>query len=145
MRKALILMALLAMMAVFAGCGESIDPGENKTVPDIHLIKKDGHFDWEDCQARELQDKVIMLESSYCGHCKATLPVFKEVAEQKGVNPLILDLSVEEERQKMDDMRINVQYTPTFIFGCDYYTGAKSREDYEGLFDSFIEFKEALP
>ena len=41
-------------------------------------LDKDGSFDSKDCKNRGLTDKVIMLESKYCGHCKTTLPLFKE-------------------------------------------------------------------
>ena len=71
-----------------------------------------------------------MLESKYCGHCRETLPLFEEACEEQGVIPEILDLSVKEDQERMYSLGIQVQYTPTFIFGCNYYVGVKTKEKY---------------
>ena len=105
---------------------------------DIVTIDKDGSFDPLDCKNRGLNDKVIMLESKYCGHCKATLPFFLQACAEKGVEPSVLDLSVDEQREQMESFGISIQYTPTFIFGCDYYVGVHSKEDYLTFLDKYL-------
>ena len=40
----------------------------------LYSISKVGSFTKQECESRDLQDKIIMLLSKYCGHCKTTLP-----------------------------------------------------------------------
>lgn len=94
------------------------------------LIDKDGKFPSQFCEERGFKDRVIMLESKYCPACQQTLPVFIDAAAEVGVEPLILDLSEPDQLEQMKDMGIEIQYTPTFIFGCNYYVGASDRETY---------------
>ena len=79
-----------------------------------------------------------MVVSEYCGHCKATMPLFKEASSEKAVEITILDGSIDEQRKQIEDYGISIRYTPTFIFGCDYYIGAKSKEEYLKMFDKFL-------
>lgn len=144
MKKLLILAILFLSFILLTGCNEPIIPGDNNTLPNTLLIKVDGSFTWEECQERGLQDMVVMLESKYCNHCQTTLPIFREAATEKGIEPLILDLAEENQRTQMALLGVNVQYTPTFIFGCDYFVGAKSKDDYLNMFDTFIEFQNEL-
>ena len=80
-----------------------------------------------------------MLESKYCGHCKATIPDFKDACAEKGVEPIILDLSVDEQRVQMMSYGISIQFTPTFIFGCDYFVGVKTKQEYSDSLDKFLQ------
>ncbi len=100
-------------------------------------ITKEGEFSSEECSARNLEDKVNMLESRYCSACKSTLPTFKKVCSEKDISPQILDLSVSEDYEKANELGIQVAYTPTFIFGCKYYIGAKSEAQYNALLGEF--------
>jgi len=100
-------------------------------------ISSEGEFSQEECSARNLKEKVIMLESKYCSACKATLPTFKKACEEEGIAPEILDLSVPEQRAKMKSYGIQITYTPTFIFGCKYYVGAKNEQEYKSIIEEF--------
>lgn len=102
-------------------------------------IKGDGSFSIEECRIRKLEDKTIMILSKYCGHCKQTIPLFEESCEEKGISPIILDISIPEQRKQMEAYRIKIQYTPTFIFGCNYYVGAQNKEEYLLLLEKFLE------
>ncbi len=106
---------------------------------EIITIKTDGSFTQEECEKRALDDKVFMLESAYCPHCKETLPDFKEACAEKGVEPIILDLSIAEHRGQMLSHGITIAYTPTFVFGCDYFIGGRSKEFYLQAMDKFLE------
>jgi thiol-disulfide isomerase/thioredoxin len=101
-------------------------------------LYKDGTFPFEECASRNLEDKVMMVGSKYCGHCRATLPFFKEACSEKEVEAIILDITEKEQRQEIESYGLNIKYFPTFIFGCNYYIGAKSKDEYLKLLDEFL-------
>jgi len=110
---------------------------------DIFEINKDGTFSESQCKIHNPEYEVIMFESKYCSHCQETLPVFKEAALARGITPVILDLAEAEQRTRMqEEYNIIVQYTPTFLFGCDYVTGAKTQEEYNQLLDTYEEYRD---
>lgn len=113
---------------------QSVDAGL-----EVVTIKTEGSFAPKECEQRGLEDKVFMLESKYCPHCKASLPDFKDACAEKGVEPIVLDLSVAEHREQMLSHGITIAYTPTFVFGCDYFIGARSKEFYLQALDKFLE------
>ena len=124
---------------MLCGCKQSEDiTGEAVAEIQNIILSQDGSFSIEDCKNRGLNDKVLMLESKYCGHCKVTLPMFKEACAEKGVNPIILDVSEPEQRKQMESHGISIRFTPTFVFGCDYYMGSKQKQEYLQLLDKFL-------
>ncbi|MBN1275297.1 hypothetical protein JXA12_03315 [Candidatus Woesearchaeota archaeon] len=136
--------AVLALLFLCGGCapGDPIDGNTSVNGSDdlsVKVIDADGEFSAQECALRGLQDEVIMIESAYCGHCKATMPVFQEACEEKGITPTILDVSVKEQRERMESYGLQIQYTPTFIFGCTYVIGARQKEGYQQLLDEFLE------
>ena len=102
----------------------------------IITISNEGVINSTDCFERNLTRKVIMLESKYCAHCEETLPDFKAACNENNIEPVILDLSKEEDREQMESYRINIQFTPTFIFNCEYFVGAKSKLEYVKLLEN---------
>jgi thiol-disulfide isomerase/thioredoxin len=109
-------------------------PGDFETV----LLSSNGTFDEEDCRARCLHDKVMMLSSSYCPYCKETEPDFVKACKEKGIKPVILYMSDQGDYDIMKSFGITVDSVPTFIFGCDYYMGAGSVHDYLAAIDRFL-------
>jgi len=93
-------------------------------------IISDGEFSNSECLQKGIKDSIVMIESKYCGHCKATKPIFIEACKNSNVEPEILDISIEKHRDKMKSYGIEVQYTPTFIIGCKYFIGAKNKTEY---------------
>ncbi len=133
-RKLFLSCMIVALMSLY-GCQP---PEESQESPLLtHTIQVDGEFEADDCLQRGLKDSVIMFESKYCGHCKATLPIFLEACNENGIEPIILDLSISEQREQMESYGIEVYYTPTFIFGCSYYVGTKTKEGYLQVIDEY--------
>ena len=61
-----------------------------------------------------------------------------EACEETGIEPIVLDLSVSEDMAKLESFGVRVQFTPTFLFGCKHYIGAKStKEEYIDLLNEF--------
>jgi thiol-disulfide isomerase/thioredoxin len=136
MRKIIMIIMLITMTILLIACSNQIDPKDNKsnlnTIP-IFTISEAGNFTLEDCQARGLENKVVMIESKYCGHCQVTKPIFEEACQEAGVTPEILDISENDQREKMLSYSVEVQYTPTFIINCNYYIGGMEKSEYENL------------
>ena len=131
----IILVTTLFIALVLSSCSSpnSIpnNNSNNQTDPlTIITITDSGSFTQEECSARNLTGKIIMLESKYCGACQHTMPEFIKACEEKGITPEILDLSIAENMEKMEQYNLQIKFTPTFIFGCDYYIGAVSKQDY---------------
>ncbi|MGM5483602.1 MAG: hypothetical protein ACQER9_01645 [Nanobdellota archaeon] len=130
---------LLLFVLFFFGCEQSYnnDQDEIETI----TIRQEGSFSEKECRARGLNDKIIMIESKYCSHCEETLPVFLKACQEENIKPIIIDISEKEQMKKLNNYSINVAYTPTFIFGCDYYVGGKTKEEYTELINKFKEEK----
>ena len=139
--QTLILLLLIIILSVFVSCSSNDISPADPNAPDLDSVRiqSDGSFTQEFCEAYGLEDKVIMIESKYCGHCQQTLPIFLQSCAQKNIEPIILDLSLSEDRAKMNSYNVEALYTPTFIFGCDYYVGAKDMPKYLSLLSKFKE------
>jgi hypothetical protein len=105
----------------------------------VIFIGKSGSFEEQECKARCLPDKVIILKSSSCDLCLETEPDFLAACEERGITPLILDLVIPSDYAIMDSMGIDISGTPVFILGCDYYLGIMdSKEEYLEIIDIFL-------
>ena len=85
------------------------------------------------CQERNIDDKIIVMESKYCSACRIVVPRLKEIEEELGKEFIFLDLSQECDRNTLSEFKIIPRYTPTVLIGCDVYIGVKSKETYEKL------------
>ncbi|MBU0666862.1 MAG: thioredoxin domain-containing protein [Nanoarchaeota archaeon] len=130
MTKRLIVLLLLLFVLVLTSCNNN---------DSLFTINSEGSFSQDVCIQKGLVEDVLMIESQYCSHCEATLPDFVEACAEKGVNSTILDVSVDEQRERMESYGVTISYTPTFIFGCDYYVGAKTKDEYLSMLDKYLE------
>jgi thiol-disulfide isomerase/thioredoxin len=129
MVKTKIILALLIIaLLILTGCQKE----------GIVYINNNGAFTELQCSKRGFQDKVIMLESKFCHACKLTKPIFIEACEERNIEPIILDLAEEEQRAQMNSYMIDIQYTPTFIIGCNYYIGGGEKEEFLNLLDKLL-------
>ena len=141
LKKTIVMMFSIFFLCLIVGCKDSdkVDINESGKNSDIQtkIIDENGLFTEEECRLRKLNDKVIMFESKYCNHCKKTLPIFIEACNENEIMPIILDISIDEQRKQMESYGLDIRFTPTFIFGCNHYIGAKSKEEYLSLLDQF--------
>lgn len=126
-------------LLLFASC-----TSQDTTTNDVFAITSAGTFSESQCDIHNPDYEVVMLESKYCGHCQATMPIFLEACEEKGITPVVLDLAEQEDaKQAKEKYQVSVQYTPTFLFGCDYVIGAQpTKEDYLQLLEQYETFRE---
>ena len=129
----IIFVVISAFLIILAGCTQ-----ENTTVKppqkEVFLNQDNSTDISEGCQS----DKVIMIKSKYCSHCKETLPIFLEACEEKGVEPMVWDVSLEPQRKLADEYDIDYRFVPVFVFGCEEYVGVKSKEEYLAFLDKFL-------
>lgn len=138
-----------AFVLLFVCCGcvsqpagdDSIFDETNQTqiLVESFTITKAGSFQPDECQLRGLENKVIMFESKYCGHCATTLPVFQEACRELGIEPIILDITEESDNEQMKSYGLDIRFTPTFVFGCNYYLGVDTKENYINKCNIFLE------
>lgn len=120
------LLTLLLVLLALTACNGSADEG---------LIAGDGSFSEAFCSEKGLEGQYIMIGSAYCGHCIETKPIFEEACTESGKDCVVLDISTTEGLDAMNNFGISIMYTPTFILDCDYYVGAKLKEDYLELLE----------
>lgn len=125
----------MLLLILLAGCGQESSTPSVKTI----TLDSETSIPTESCKERGLGDKVIMLESEYCGHCKIAEPILKEIAQEKGLVFEFLDVSKKEDRAVMESYGVDIRYTPTLLAGCSVYIGSKSKEEYLQIIDDFIE------
>ena len=127
-------MIVIVLLLFFAlGC-ENAEPSEFEIIK----ISEPGSFEIEECEKRDLDEKIIMIGSKYCPHCLETKPDFIEACEAKGIKAEVFDLAETEDRDKMKAYGLEVVFTPTFIYGCEYHIGAKTKEEYLKLCEDFL-------
>ncbi|MFW6378438.1 MAG: thioredoxin family protein [Nanoarchaeota archaeon] len=130
------IMLLALMMTACSSDTDSSRSDENESIPDTITIQGDGTLPKEFCERHGLDSKILMLESEYCSHCKATRPDFEQALENTGTEAEILDVSVKEDQERITEKYgLEIQYTPTFVFGCDYFVGVKTVDEYETLLE----------
>lgn len=134
MKKLAIVAGIILLLLILTACSDNNpeDPN-NVTIVPIITISEAGNFTLQECQDRGLENKIVMIESKFCGHCQETKPIFLQACQELGIVPELLDIAETEGREKMLSYSVQVQYTPTFIFNCKYYVGEMSKEEYKEL------------
>ena len=99
---------------------------------DFLLLDKEGIISPELCTERDLNNKIIVLESKYCGACRVAVPRLREIDQELQAGIIFLDLSEEQNVRIMEEFKVYPQYTPTVLIGCDIHIGAYEKEVYRG-------------
>jgi thiol-disulfide isomerase/thioredoxin len=94
-------------------------------------VDKEKIIPFDECSRRGLDDQVVVLVSKYCSACKVVLPILKEIEQELNMEFLYFDLSDKDDVEKFDKFKIQAQWTPTVIIGCEVLIGGYSKEKYE--------------
>lgn len=139
--KIILLVSILIVLSLINGCTLT----ENCENPSTYIIKdgklmldKEGTIPCTLCEERGLDDRIVVLESEYCGACKAVVPVIKEVAKELNTIVTFLDLSESEDQNKMSQLGVMPYYTPTMLVGCQVYVGGKTKSEYKSIISKFV-------
>ena len=154
MKSRIILLGIMIIIIFISGCviePRSPEPNpifindtnmsDNQTNNDnleFIFLGKEGTIEQGSCSARKLDDKVIIMESRYCGACRIAVPRLKEIEEELNTEFIFLDLSQQCDSDRMMEFRIMPQYTPTILIGCDVHIGAKSKEVFKQAIEDFL-------
>jgi thiol-disulfide isomerase/thioredoxin len=131
MKKIITLIIFLVLLVfTISSCGKKTDPGFSEVI----TLDHDMILSQSQCSERNLEDKVLMIESEWCGHCATVKPLLKEISEEKNIEISFLDLGKDQE--KVASYGVNVKYTPTVIINCQVIVGARSKEYYEALIEN---------
>ena len=133
-RKKWIMFSMIMLVLLSFGCSQ-----ESSSAVKTITLDAETEIPLETCAERGLGDKIVILESEYCGHCKIAAPILKKIGQEKGLDFEFLDVSKKEGRTVMENYGVNVKYTPTLIAGCAVYIGSKSKEEYLHIIDKFVE------
>ncbi|MGM5480468.1 MAG: thioredoxin domain-containing protein [Nanobdellota archaeon] len=126
----MILMSMLIVSGCSSNSNTDLQQDNSNDMTGKVVITKDGSFSSQECEERNFSNKVIMLESEYCGHCKAAKPYVKDALEQQNMTGKFIDVATKEGQERLDELGLQIQYTPTFIFGCEYSVGGKTETQY---------------
>ncbi|MBW2973969.1 thioredoxin family protein [Candidatus Woesearchaeota archaeon] len=128
-----LIMFSMILLVLLAGCSQGEETASTITLDSETSIPA------ESCKERGLSNKIIMLESEHCGHCKMAEPILKEIEQEKGLDFEFLDVSKEDDRAVMESYGVSIMYTPTLLAGCSVYIGSKTKEEYQEIINTFIE------
>lgn len=122
------------MLALFfiSGCSSSSQNQDNHENTILSLSKSMTIPD-EECKERELNNKVILIESEYCYYCKEAKNILDEIAEEKDLEIKFLDVSKKEGMNEINNLKLAVRYTPTAIIGCEVVVGLMQKSEYESI------------
>ena len=114
----------------------------NATQNEINLeplvLDKEGVILLDACLERNLSDKIIILESKYCGACKIVVSKLQQIEQELSAEFIFLDLSKKEDIEKLKEFKIWPKYTPTVLIGCDVFIGDYPKEKYKSLIENFL-------
>jgi glutaredoxin len=88
------------------------------------------------CTARGFDNKIILITSKYCPHCKEAKKIINPIIKKLKLksNYAILDITKDADRNLLEMNGIRAHYLPTLIINCKAYVGLKSKEKYTALF-----------
>lgn len=135
----IVILAVLAyMLYSTASPGPTHINFNNNTSDGLIVLNGEGTIQEELCIARNLDDKIIVLESKYCGACRIAIPRLEKIEEELGIEIIYLDLSEDSDAEKTREFGLSPRYTPTLLVGCDVYIGVQSEDDYRTIIENFL-------
>ena len=102
------------------------------------LLDKEQTIPFEECSRRGLENEVVVLESKYCSACKVVLPILKEIEKELNANFLYFDLSDKNDVEEFGKFKLQAQWTPTVIIGCEVFIGGYSKEEYKITIENLL-------
>ena len=100
------------------------------------LVDKEQIIPFDECSRRGLDDKVVVLVSKYCSACKVVVPILEEIEKELEMEFLYFDLSDKQDSEKFGEYKIQAQWTPTVIIGCEVLIGGYPKEQYKTIIEN---------
>ncbi|MDD4983639.1 MAG: hypothetical protein PHH82_02225 [Candidatus ainarchaeum sp.] len=125
----IVLVLLVIVIVVLMVLSGNSNNSNNDTNSDSNVLKtffiaKDGPIPAANVEAGNIKDKIVVIESKYCGACKEFLKTIEKVEQDTNYVFHKYDVSESEQRSYIEDtLMVDFQYTPTTIIGGDAYIG----------------------
>jgi len=104
----------------------STNVDSNTNIAKLFYIDKEGPIPLQNCTDGNIQNKIIIIESKYCGACKVFKEVTNLVESKTDYKFNTYDVT---ESDKYDFIKnvlhLDFKYTPTMIVACNAYIGVK--------------------
>ncbi len=140
--KLLILLVISILLCM--GCEEQKNTQSFQTTSQAQpvnmpiVLSYEGPIPLEQCEARNLQNNVIVIHSKYCKACAYAIPLLKEIESEKNIALAYIDISESHGKNAIAALNVQVIYTPTIIAGCNLYTEMRNKKEYEKIIDEFL-------
>jgi len=125
----IILILLIVVIVVLMVLSSKPNNNNQNTNSDSNVLKtffinKDGPIPPANCEAADGNNKIIIIESKYCSACKEFLKTLDNLKDSPYIFHLY-DITESEKRDFIENtLKVDAQYYPTSIIGCDAYIGA---------------------
>lgn len=137
-KKQVLGLALLSLILfLITSCNNSSSNGYSLDKGRL-VLDKEGTIPQNQCDQRNLNNTIIVLESKYCSACKEALPKIKEAAKELGAEVTFLDLAENIDMDKADKFGVLPYYTPTMIANCKVTIGGKTKIEYTKIITEFL-------
>ena len=143
MKKVLVMVALVMVSVIVYAFNDSGESNQGKKVMDKDMFLKDV-FDYEKSKEWKYKgDKpaIIDLYADWCGPCRQTAPIMKELAKEYAGKIVIYKVNVE--KQKELAALFNATSIPLFVFipmkgDPQLFRGAADKATYKKAIDEFL-------
>jgi hypothetical protein len=131
----LTLLGILGMETIYS-MSKIVTSNSSKKLP-TEFIQFDKKISY--CEERKLNNRIILITSRYCPHCKEATNLLLPLIKQYNLEPYFRSFDVinSNDLRSLNNIAISVPYVPTLIIDCDAYLGLKDKEHYDQLLAGF--------
>lgn len=115
-----VIIVIAAVIFVIASHPEWIQP-KSGIVPRDGMTLDDPYF----------SDKVIVIHSASCAHCRVVVPILRQIEQEKNLTFYYYDVSVKSDLEQVTDLNLAIENVPTVIIYGKVYIGERTKEEYE--------------
>ena len=136
-RNKLTITLLLFLLVIFiSSCGNkenqnNITNNNSSTPINTLILGQDQTLSPKQCLERNLNNKIIVFESTYCPHCAKVKLILEEIEQEREIE--IIFLNLDKDSGKVASYKILPRYTPTVLIDCQVIIGGRDKEFYESL------------
>ncbi len=127
------------IVGYFVYANQNSNSNQNGNNLAVLVLDKEEIIDLDACAARNFSNKIIILESKYCGACKVVIPALKQIEQELSAEFFFFDLSKKEDTEKLKKFKIWPKYTPTVLIGCKILIGDHQKDEYKQIIENFLQ------
>ena len=95
----------------------------------------------DNCNERNLSNKIIFFMSQNCPHCHTVKPIIEKIINEEKLKKYyqLFDLANQDSKKRFQELnsKINLQFVPVLLINCNVLSGAKSEGEYRDLLKRF--------